>query len=223
MKCRFLYLRGLPRKPVLQVGALPKRLPVYCMHSHVICLAEQGCHCVQALFSHMRSGWFAWTEPSLPTSLQGIECLQGALCTSWTRFEHLEPLLERQPHRASKYIDFFHSRSGWFSCTEPPQTTALQGIQGVQGALCTGSGRFEHIEPRRTVSRFEVVAVCEMHSFDEDRADRTSSNLFDLPFRKDSELCTQGVPYVLYTKSGRFKHTEPQRTFSTYFLTEKAR
>ena len=33
--------------------------------------------------------------------------------------------------------------SGWFACTEPSQTTSLQGIQGVQGALCTGSGRFK--------------------------------------------------------------------------------
>ena len=105
-------------------------------------------------FFHTSSGWFDWTEPSL-TSLQGIEGRQGAKCTSWMRFKHIEP------HRTfsncilteiARYIDFFHSSSGWFDCTEPSQTTCLQGVQGVQGAICTGSGRFNHIEPPRTTS-----------------------------------------------------------------------
>ena len=32
----------------------------------------------------------------------------------------------------------------------PIRVTSLQGIEGVQGATCTGSGRFKHSEPRRT-------------------------------------------------------------------------
>ena len=108
-------------------------------------------------FFHKSSGWFDWTEPSLTTSLQGIEGRQGANCTSWMRFKHIEPhrtfsnciLTER-----ARYLDFFHSSSGWFDCTEPSQTTCLQGIQSVQGAKCTGSGRFKHIEPRRTFSNY---------------------------------------------------------------------
>ena len=56
------------------------------------------------------------------------------------------------PERA-RCIDFFHMSSGWFDCTEPSQTTSLQGRQGVQGALCTGS-RLKHIEPHRTFSIF---------------------------------------------------------------------
>ena len=42
-------------------------------------------------FFHMSSGWFDWTEPSLTTSLQGIEGRQGANCTSWMRFKYSEP------------------------------------------------------------------------------------------------------------------------------------
>ena len=101
-------------------------------------------------FYYTSSGWFDWTEPSLTTSLQRIEGVQGAICTSLMRFKHIEP------HRTfsnyilteiSRYIEFFYTSSEWFDCTEPSPTTSLQGIQGVQGAICTGSGRFKHIEP----------------------------------------------------------------------------
>ena len=157
-------------------------------------------------FFHTSSGWFAWTEPSPTTSLQGIQGVQGALvrevqaktssnllellshrdskvnrlllhevgldrtffnysssnvqgakCTSWKRFKHSEP------HRTfsnylltarARYVDFFHTSSGWIDWTEPSPTTSLQGIQGVQGALCTSSGRFKRIEPHRTFSNY---------------------------------------------------------------------
>ena len=89
------------------------------------------------------------------TALQGIQGVQGALCTGSGRFNQIEPqrtfalrtssnLLYLHPHRASwmrfehveplrtflnglltaiARCDVFHSRSGWFYCTEPPQTT----------------------------------------------------------------------------------------------------
>ena len=91
----------------------------------------------------MSSALFDWTEPSLTASLQGIEGVQGAICTSWMRFKHSEP------HRTlsncilteiARYRDFFHVSSEWFDCTKPSPTTSLKGIQGVQGAICTGSG-----------------------------------------------------------------------------------
>ena len=104
-------------------------------------------------FFYTGSGWFDWPEPSLTTSLQGIEGVQGAICTSWMRFKHSEPhrtfsncsLTER-----AMYIGFFYTSSGWFDWTEPSLTTALQGIEGVQGALCTSWRRFKHSEPFRT-------------------------------------------------------------------------
>ena len=57
----------------------------------------------------------------------------------------------------ARCIDFFHMSSGWFDCTEPSQTTSLQGIQGVQGAKCTGSGRFQHSEPHRTFTKYSLT------------------------------------------------------------------
>ena len=107
-------------------------------------------------FFYMSSALFDWTEPSLTASLQGLEGVQGALCTSWMRFKHIEP------HRTSnciltelaRYIDFFHMSLAWFDCTTPSPTTSLQGLQGVQGASCTSSGRFKHIEPHRTFSSY---------------------------------------------------------------------
>ena len=119
-------------------------------------------------FFHMSSGWFDWPEPSLTASLQGIEGMQGAKCTSWMRFKHIES------HRTfsncslteiARYIDFFHLSLGWFDCTEPSPTTSLQGIQGVQGALCTGSGRFKHIEPRQTFSNYILTEIARYIDF----------------------------------------------------------
>ena len=119
-------------------------------------------------FFHMSSGWFDWPEPSLTASLQGIEGMQGAICTSWMRFKHSES------HRTfsncslteiARYIDFFHLSLGWFDCTEPSPTTSLQGIQGVQGALCTGSGRFKHIEPRQTFSNYILTEIARYIDF----------------------------------------------------------
>ena len=95
------------------------------------------------------SGWFDCTEPSLTTALQGLEGVQGERCTSSKRFKHIEP------HRTfsnyiltelARCIAFFHMSSGWFDCTEPSQTTSLQGIQGVQGAIGT------EVKAQRTTS-----------------------------------------------------------------------
>ena len=93
-------------------------------------------------FFYMSSALFDWTEPSLTASLQGIEGMQGAKCTSWRRFKHSEPqrtfsncsLTER-----ARYIDFFHSSSGWFDCTEPSPTTSLQvTMPAYTWGICTG-------------------------------------------------------------------------------------
>ena len=113
-------------------------------------------------FFYTSLGWFDWTEPSLTASLQGMEGVQGDICTSWMRFKHIEP------HRTlsnciltelARYLDFFHTSSEWFVCTKPSPTTALQGIQGVQGALCTNSGRLKHIEPHRTFSNYILTEL----------------------------------------------------------------
>ena len=46
-------------------------------------LFHRTLHCI-----YTSSGWFDCAEPSPTTSLQGI---QGAICTSWMRFKHIEP------------------------------------------------------------------------------------------------------------------------------------
>ena len=62
--------------------------------------------------------------------------MQGAKCTS-SRGSSKSNLIE--PSRTTEL-------------TEPSPMTALQGKQGVQGAICTSSGRFKRIEPHRTFS-----------------------------------------------------------------------
>ena len=86
----------------------------------------------------------------------------GCLCTSSGRFKHIEPHRTFSKYiltEIARYIDFFHTSSGWFDCTEPPPTTSLQGIQGVQGAICTGSVRFKHIKPHRTFSNYILTEI----------------------------------------------------------------
>ena len=153
----------------------------------------------------------------------GIQGVQGAICTSWMRFKHIES------HRTfsnytlteiARNLDFFHMCSGWFDCTEPSPTTSLQGIQGVQGAICTGSGRFKHIEPHRTFSNFILTEIARYIEFF-----YTSLGWFDWA---EPSLTTflqgiQGVPGTICTSWMRFKHIQPHRTFSNYTLTEIAR
>ena len=166
----------------------------------------------------MSSALFDWTEPSLTASLQGIEGVQGASCTSWMRFKYIEP------HRTfsnciltdiARYIDFFHTSSVWFDCTTPSPTTSLQGLQGVQGAICTSSGRFKHIEPHRTFSSYILTEIARYLAFF-----YTSSGWFDWtePSPTTSLQGIQGVQGAICTGSGRFKHIEPHRTFSNYIL-----
>ena len=117
-------------------------------------------------FFYTSSGWFDCTEPSPTTSLQGRERVQGALCTSSMRFTHSE--LQRTfsnyilTERA-RCIDFFHTSSGWFHCTEPSQTT----YSSSGDTRCAG---------------------CTMHRFGEVQAQRTSSNLIKLHPHRASKV-----------------------------------
>ena len=81
---------------------------------------------------HMSSEWFDCTEPSLATSLQGKQGVQGAYALV-RGGSSTANLLEPPHHRASKVwreeltrsVEFFHMRSGWFDCSEPSLTTSL--------------------------------------------------------------------------------------------------
>ena len=120
--------------------------------------------CVE--FCHMSSGWFDCTEPSLSTSLQGKQSVQGAYalvqgkqsgsCSGW--FKHIEPRRTFSNHiitEIARCVEFCHMSSGWFDCTEPSLSTSLQGKQGMQGAYALvrgGSSTSNLIEPFRTTS-----------------------------------------------------------------------
>ena len=94
----------------------------------------------------------------------GIQGMQDAICTTLERLEHIDRtlsnLLELHTNKDRRYIDFFHTCSGWFDKTEPsPAIYICSGIQGVQDAICTSSGRFEHIEPFRTFSNYILTKI----------------------------------------------------------------
>ena len=76
-------------------------------------------------------------------------------------------------------VEFIHMSSGWFDCTEPSQSTFLQGKQGLQGAYAIvrgGSSAFTRtfsnhiiVEIARCVERvlsheFGVVRLCRTFS-----------------------------------------------------------
>ena len=119
-------------------------------------------------FFQTSSGWFNWTKPSLTTSLRGRQGVQGARCTSSMRFKHSEP------HRTfsnyilteiARYREFCYTSLGWFDWTKPSLTTSLQGIQGVQGAICTTWMTFKHIEPQRTFSNYTLTEIARYFDF----------------------------------------------------------
>ena len=84
--------------------------------------------------------WFDSTEPSLTTSSQKKQGVQGArtlVQANRTSSNLLEPHHDTE---IAGRVEFFHMSSGWFDCTEPSLTTSLQGKQGVQGARALGLG-----------------------------------------------------------------------------------
>ena len=177
------------------------------------CIFTELARCIDCFY--MSSGWFDWTEPSVTTSLQEIEGMQRAICTSWMRFKHIEPhrsFLNYILTEIARSIDCFHLSSGWFDCTKPSPTTSLQGIQGVQGVLFTSSGRFKHFEPHRTFSNYILTEIARYRDFF-----HTRLGWFDCtePSHTTSLQGIQGVQGALCTGSGRFKHIEPHRTFQT--------
>ena len=107
-------------------------------------------------------------------------------------------------------------RSGWFDCTEPSLSTALQGKQGVQGASALvrgGSSTSNLLEPQH--HKASKVWRGLSQAFGVVRLYRTfSSYIVTGETRRAGCLCKS---------SGWFKHIEPHRTFSNHNITELAR
>ena len=107
---------------------------------------------------HRSSGWFDCTEPSLCTSLQGKQGVQGA-CALVRGGSSTSNLIEPTRNHISTEIarcrEGCHMSSGWFDFTEPSLRTSLQGKQGVPGAYALvrgGSSTSNLIEPTRTTT-----------------------------------------------------------------------
>ena len=112
--------------------------------------------CVE--FCHMGSGWFDCTEPSLSTSLQGLQGMQGVV--------HLFGVV--QAHRTfsnhiiteiARCLEFCHMSSGWFDC--------LLYLHRYKG---------------------NKVCRVLMHLFGVVQAHRTSSNLLEPHHYRDSKV-----------------------------------
>ena len=98
--------------------------------------------CVE--FCHMSSGWFDCTEPSLSTSLQGKQGVQGAyaLVRGGSSTSNLIESSRNIITEIARCVGFCHMGSGWFDCTEPSLSTSLQ--------------RWGRCSVYRSVSRFVI-------------------------------------------------------------------
>ena len=111
----------------------------------------------------MSSGWFDCTEPSLSTSLQGKQGMEGAYALV-RGGSSTSNLLEPHHYKDSKVCrEFCHMSSGWFDHTEPSLSTSLQGKQGMEGAYALvrgGSSTSNLLEPHH----YKDSKVCRVNS-----------------------------------------------------------
>ena len=112
--------------------------------------------CVE--FCHMSSGWFDCTEPSLSTSLQGKQGVKGAYALI-RGGSSTSNLLE--PHHCSGR-KVFRVLSHEFGVVRQYRTFSIYIVTGETrraGCLCSSSGWFKHIEPRRTLSNHIITEI----------------------------------------------------------------
>ena len=96
----------------------------------------------------MSSGWFDCTEPSLPTSLQGLQGAYALVRGHRTSSNLLEP----HPRRDSKVCRVLSHEFGVVRLYRTFSTYLVTGETRFAGCLCTSSGWFKRIEPPRTFS-----------------------------------------------------------------------
>ena len=129
----------------------------------------------------MSTGWFDCTEPSLSTSLQRQQGMQGA-CAQMMWVEVVQAhrtcsnLLEPHHYKDSKVCRVLSHEFGVF---RPYRTFSFYigtGETRYAGCLCTSSGWFKHIEPRRTFSNHIITKIAVLsHDFGVVRLYRTFS------------------------------------------------
>ena len=103
---------------------------------------------------HMSSGWFDCTEPSLSTSLQGQQGMQGVVHLFGVVQAHRTSsnLLEPHHYKDSKVCIVLSHEFGVVRLYRTFSIYIVTEIARCAGCLCTCSGWFKHIEPHRTTS-----------------------------------------------------------------------
>ena len=104
---------------------------------------------------HKISGWFDFTEPSLTTSLQGKQGVQGAFAvvrggSSSSNLHHL---------RDSKVCRVLSHEFGVVRIYGTFSNYILTGETRCAGCLCTSLGWFKRIEPPRTFSNHSIAEI----------------------------------------------------------------
>ena len=140
--------------------------------------------CVE--FFHMSSGWFDCTEPSLSTSLQGQQDMQGVVHLFGVVQAHRTSsnLLKPHHYKDSKVRRVLSHEFGVVRLYRTISIYIVTKIARCAGCLCTCSGWFKHIEPPRTFSnhfsaeKARCVEVFDVSSewFDCTEPSRTSSS-----------------------------------------------
>ena len=110
---------------------------------------------------HRSSGWFACTEPSLCTLLQGKQGVQGAYAKFGVVQAHRTSsnLHEPQHHRESKVWRGLSQEIGVVRLYRTFSSYCVTGETRSAGCLCKCSGWFKHIEPQRTYSNHNITEL----------------------------------------------------------------
>ena len=170
--------------------------------------------CVE--FCHMSSGWFDCTEPSLSTSLQGQQGMQGVV--HLFRVVQAHPtssnLLEPHHYKDSKVCRLLSHEFGVVRLYRTFSIYIVTGETRYEGCLCTCSGWFKHIEPRRTFPNHIITEIVRCVEFC-----HMSSGWFDctepsLSTSLQGKQGMQGAYALVRGGSSTSNLVEPSRTTS---------
>ena len=118
-------------------------------------------------FCHMSSGWFDCTEPSLSTSLQRQQGMQGVVHLFGVVQAHRTSsnLLEPHHYKDSKVCRVLSHEFGVVRLYRTFSIYIVTEIERCAGCLCTCSGWFKHIEPPRTISNHIIKEIARCVEF----------------------------------------------------------
>ena len=122
-------------------------------------IIKEIARCVE--FCHMSSGLFDCTEPSLSTSLQGQQGMQGVVHLFGVVQAHRTSSNLSEPHhyKDSKVCRVLSHQFGVVRLYRTFSIYIVTGETRYAGCLCTSSGWFKHIEPRRTFSNHIITEI----------------------------------------------------------------